>query len=186
MNERMTKLVTALGLALLVSVPSISYAKEGDYTIDDIGKDIQPPQYIDTNGNLMNDKIPSVDEWKKSVALQGKVGDTNAILIRSNQNKFNIKKTEKDGTTPVEGASFNLYENKTDAEKGVNSIGTVKSGKDGFLNFEKSLPSYGFYVREESVSDPYEVRKDALVPFYKDNGVRFLGEVAPNKIKINK
>lgn len=184
MNGRIKKVVSALGLALLISVPFTAYAMKGDYTIDDIGKDIQPPQYVGTDNKLIKNKIPSVEDWKKSVALQGKGGDSDAILIRGNQTKFNIKKTEKDGTTPIEGASFNLYENETDAEKGVNSVGTAKSSEDGFLNFEKSLPSYGFYVREESVSDLYLLRKDAIMTFYKDNGVRFLGEIAPGDMEV--
>lgn len=70
MKGKISKLVSALGLALLVSIPSTVYAKDGDYTIDDIGKTIQPPQYVDTEGNLIEDKMPNVADWKKSVKSQ--------------------------------------------------------------------------------------------------------------------
>ena len=53
MNEKVKKVVSALGLALLISVPSTAYAMEGDYTIDDIDKDIQPPQYVGTDNKLI-------------------------------------------------------------------------------------------------------------------------------------
>ena len=174
MNGKIKKVVSALGLALLISVPSISYAKEGDYTIDDIGGIIQPPQYADTS------KKVNVDDWKKSVRLQGEGGDADAILIRYNQNKVKIKKTEKDGTTPIKGVDFKIYETRENAKKGTNSVVNAKSGEDGFLSFTKEIPYYGFYIREERVSDPYLLRKDAIVPFYKDNGVRFLGEISPS------
>lgn len=178
MNGKIKKVVSALGLALLISVPSISYAKEGDYTIDDIGKTIQPPQYADKS------KIPIVDEWKKSVRLQGKGGDADAILIRDNQNKVKIKKTEKDGTTPIKGVEFKIYETRENAKKETKSVGDAKSGEDGLLSFTKDVPYYGFYIREENVSDPYLLRKDAIMPFYKDNGVRFLGEISPDDMKV--
>lgn len=181
-GSRIKKVVSALGLALLISVPSTAYAMKGDYTVDDIGEGadyiIKPPQYADES------KIPSVDEWKKSVELQGKGGDTDAILIRDNQNKVKIKKTEKDGLTPIKGVDFKIYETRENAKKGTKSVGDAKSGEDGLLSFTKDVPYYGFYIREESVSDPYLLRKDAIVPFYKDNGVRFLGEIVPGDMKV--
>lgn len=81
MNEKVKKVVTALGLALLVSLPSTAYAKEGDYTINDIGSIIKPPQYIGTDGKLIQDKIPTVEEWKKSVESQAIGGGIHKLLF---------------------------------------------------------------------------------------------------------
>lgn len=72
MNGKIKKIVTVFGLALLVSVPFTSYAKEGDYTIDDIGGIIQPPQYI-------NQKSPTTGEWIKSVKSQAVGGGQDFI-----------------------------------------------------------------------------------------------------------
>ena len=79
MKGKMKKIVTVFGLALLVTVPFTSYAKEGDYTIDDIGGVIQPPQYTDKNGDPIKNKIPSVDDWKKSVESQAVGGGQDFI-----------------------------------------------------------------------------------------------------------
>lgn len=78
MKGKIKKVVSALGLALLISVPSTAYAMKGDYTIDDIGKTIQPPQYEikDEDGDGIDDDLgirrdsPSPEKWKESVKSQ--------------------------------------------------------------------------------------------------------------------
>lgn len=77
MNKKIKSLVVALGLSLLIS-PSVARADAlTDPYIPKIKSgEILPPQYIDTHDNLIKDKIPSVDDWIKSVESQAVGGGT--------------------------------------------------------------------------------------------------------------
>lgn len=75
--KKMKGLVLALGLSLLL-VPSVAKAdKLTDPYISKIRSgDILPPQYIGTDNKLIKDKIPTKDEWIKSVESQAVGGGT--------------------------------------------------------------------------------------------------------------
>lgn len=71
MNKKIKGLIVALGLSILIS-PSVARADAlTDPYIPKIRSgEILPPQYVDTKGNLIKDKIPSKEEWIKSVESQ--------------------------------------------------------------------------------------------------------------------
>ena len=75
--KKMKGIVLALGLSLLL-VPSVAKAdKLTDPYIPKIESgEILPPQYIGTDNKLIKDKIPTKEEWIKSVESQAFGGGT--------------------------------------------------------------------------------------------------------------
>lgn len=186
MNGKIKKVVSALGLVLLISVPSISYAKEGDYTIDDIGKTIQPPQYVGTDNKLIENKIPSVEDWKKSVESQAIGGGDSqtTIYVSKDQKEIKVKKVDKNGK-PLQGVEFKLYLDST-MDSNDTEYSTGLTDKNGIVSFAVENFYYGGYIKETKTLKSYILRDDEkdTISLYKDNGVRFLGEITPDKIKI--
>lgn len=82
MNKKIKSLIVALGLSILIS-PSV--AKADALTDPYIPKiksgEIIPPQYVDTKGNPIKDKIQSKDEWIKSVESQAIGGGIHKLLF---------------------------------------------------------------------------------------------------------
>ena len=119
-----------------------------------------------------------MDKISRVPSLRG--GDR-VIKIDSKKKKSKIKKVDKQGN-PIQGAVFEVFNTKTDAEKGQNAVKTITSDKKGNVDLD-TVVYYGFYVKEKSVPSPYVVKED-IVSFYKDNGVRFLGEIEPKNMKV--
>lgn len=70
--KKMKGLVLALGLSLLLVPSKVKADKLTDPYIPKIKNgEILPPQYIGTNNKLIKDKIPTKEEWIKSVKAQG-------------------------------------------------------------------------------------------------------------------
>lgn len=63
---------------------------------------------------------------------------------------------------------------------------TSLTDKDGIATFKVENFYYGGYIKETKTLDKYILRNDEkdTVRFYKDNGVRFLGEMSPRDMKV--
>ena len=183
--KKIKGLTLALGLSLLL-VPSGAKAdKLTDPYIPKIESgDILPPQYIGTDNKLIKDKIPSKEEWIKSVESQVVGGGGKTLLISKKKKTIKIKKTDKKGK-PLEGVQFKMYANKEDALNDENVLDTQTTNKDGIATFENDI-YYGRYIKESQTIEKYQIRdkeKD-IISVYRDNGVRFLGEMTPGKMKV--
>ena len=57
---------------------------------------------------------------------------------------------------------------------------------NGIVTFKVDNFYYGGYIKETKTLKSYILRDDKkdTIPFYKDNGVRFLGEIAPKDMKV--
>ena len=177
----MKGLILALGLSLLLVPSGVKADKLTDPYIPKIKSgDILPPQYIGTDNKPIKDKIPSKEEWIKSVEGQKNGGENKVIKIDSKKKNFKIKKVNKKGE-PIQGTVFEVFNTKADADKGQNAVKTITSDEKGNVDLD-TVSYYGFYVKEKSVPSPYVVKED-IVSFYRDNGVRFLGEMTPTQLK---
>ena len=79
-----------------------------------------------------------------------------------------------------------MYANKEDALKDKNVLDTQTTNEKGIATF-RQLPSYyEVCIKENQTIEGYQIRdkeKD-IISVYRDNGVRFLGELTPDKMKI--
>ena len=64
---------------------------------------------------------------------------------------------------------------------------TNLTDKNGIATFEVDKFYYGGYIKETKTLDKYILRSDEkdTIPFYKDNGVRFLGEIVSEDLKVS-
>lgn len=153
--------------------------------------EIKPPQYEirDENNDGVDDDLgirrdsPSVDEWIKSVENQDRGNIDGVIKWEADQTEFKIKKLDQNGK-PIKGVVFNAYNNKEDAENNKNSIDTATSNDEGDVRFTNLPPYYGFYIKETSVPEGYAMSEE-IIPVYRDNGVRFIGEKKANDFKVS-
>ena len=109
-------------------------------------------------------------------------GINGAVKWTRDKKEFKIKK-EDQNRKPVKGAVFTAYNTKADAENNKNPIGSAESDNLGHVDFSELPLYYEFYIKETSVPEGYAISKE-IIPIYKDNGVRFLGEISPENIKI--
>ena len=80
-----------------------------------------------------------------------------------------------------------MYANKEDALNNRNVLDTQTTNEDGIVTF-KRLPAFydTHYIKESQTLDKYILRdkeKD-IISVYRDNGVRFLGEMKPEKMSF--
>lgn len=78
-----------------------------------------------------------------------------------------------------------MYAKKEDALKDENVLDTQATNEDGIVTFKQLLPYYGAYFKESQTIENYQIRnkeKD-IVSVYRDNGVRFLGEMTSKQLK---
>ena len=186
MKTKNKLLIPILSLGLLFTANSeISYADTTDgmdkyYQMIDDGK-ILPPQYEDEDGKLMTDKILNSEDWKEEVKKQQYgMGADNTVLINRDLNKVTINKKDDRGN-PVSGVTFRIYWTKEDMDNDKNHVLEGQTDGKGKLTFDLSknedFKYYGFYVKETNAPKGYIMEEDEHVYFYKDNGVRFLGEI---------
>ena len=194
-------LIPILSLGLLFTANSeISYADTTDgmdkyYQMIDNGK-ILPPQYEDKGGKLMTDKIPKPEDWKKEIEKQQYgMGSDNTVLIDRDLNKVTINKKDDEGN-PVKGVTFKIYWTQEDMDNNRNPVLEGITNEDGELafdlskdlskneDFKENFKYYGFYVKETDAPKGYKIAEDEYIYFYKDNGVRFLGEISPKDMKV--
>ena len=124
------------GLSLLSVLNEVEKDKLIDQYISKIESgEILPPQYIGTDNKLIKDKIPSKEDWIKSVKFQETI-DKGVIKIDSK--KFKIKKINKKGQ-PLKGVEFKMYANKEDALKDENVLDTQRTNENGIATFENDL-----------------------------------------------
>ena len=168
-----------------------------------------PSQYDNETWYVPNDpeetKINWIEEVKKQ---QYGMGENKTVLIDRDLNKVTINKIDDEGN-PVKGVTFRIYWTKEDMENDKNYVKDDKdenakvfhvlegtTNEEGKLTFNLSkdpnkndeefkedFKYYGFYVKETKVPAGYEL-SDEYIYFYKDNGVRFLGEMEPDKMKF--
>lgn len=138
--------------------------------------EIKPPQYMD---NEVSGPNPSVEDWIKSVESQGEASKIDgAIKWNRNQKEFKIKKLDQSGK-PVKGVVFSAYNTKADAENNKNALGSATSDANGDVKFMGLPLYYSFYVKETSVPEGYTISEE-IIPVYRDNGLRFIGEKKAN------
>lgn len=78
-----------------------------------------------------------------------------------------------------------MYANKEDALNDENVLDTQKTNEKGVAIFENDI-YYGRYIKESRTLENYQIRnkeKD-MISVYRDNGVRFLGEIASEDMKV--
>ena len=112
-------------------------------------------------------------------------GGGKTLLISKKKKSVKIKKTDKKGK-PLEGVEFKMYANKEDALNDRNVLDTQKTNENGIATFESDI-YYDSYIKETKILGNYILRngeKD-IVHFYKDNGVRFLGEIEPKNMRVS-
>lgn len=177
MKKKIFAGVLALSMFL---VPTARADELTDPYIDRIGVDIMPPQYAD---NSVSGPNPSKDEWKESVKSQGEIRRVDgAVKWERDQKEFKIKKVDQNGGS-VEGVVFSAYNTKEDAENNRKSIGNATSGEGGYVDFKNVPLYYEFYIKETSVPEGYDISKE-IIPVYRDNGVRFIGEKKSSDFKV--
>ena len=79
-----------------------------------------------------------------------------------------------------------MYANKEDALKDENILDLQTTDKDGIATFKHLPPYYGACIKESQTIENYQIRdkeKDIIL-VYRDNGVRFLGEIEPKNMKV--
>ena len=82
----------------------------------------------------------------------------------------------------MKGAVFTAYNTKADAENNKNPIGSAESDDLGYVDFKNVPLYYEFYIKETSVPEGYAISKE-IIPVYRDNGVRFIGEMTAKQLK---
>lgn len=78
-----------------------------------------------------------------------------------------------------------MYANKEDALKDENVLDTQTTNNQGIATFKNDI-YYGRYIKESQTIKNYQIRnkeKD-IISVEIDNGVRFLGEMTPDKMKV--
>ena len=174
-------LIPILSIGLLMAGSSeISYAKTAEsmdtyYSMID-NNEILPPQYMDGNS-------PNKIDWVNSVKKQNVGNIEGSVKWSADKKSFKIKKIDQNGN-PVKGVTFNVYNTKTDAKNGTNSIGSATSDDEGNVIFNNLPLYYGFYIKETKVPDGY-AKSNEIVSVYRDNGVRFLGEMTVTGLNSN-
>ena len=112
-------------------------------------------------------------------------GGDKTLSISKKKKAIKIKKTDKKGQ-PLEGVKFKMYANKEDALKDENILDLQTTDKDGIATFKHLPPYYGACIKESQTIENYQIRdkeKDIIL-VYRDNGVRFLGEIEPKNMKV--
>ena len=182
----MKGLVLALGLSLLL-VPSVAKAEKliDPYILKIESGEILPPQYIGTDNKLIKDKIPSKEEWIESVESQAVGGGDKTLLISKKKKAIKIKKTDKKGK-PLKGVVFKMYMNKENALNDIYVLDTQTTNEDGIVRFKHLPPYYGACIKESQTLENYQIRNEEkdIISVYRDNNVRFLGEIEPKNMKV--
>lgn len=104
--------------------------------------------------------------------------------MSKDQKEIKVKKVDKNGK-PLEGVEFKLYLDST-MDSNDTEYSTSLTDKNGIATFEVEDFYYGGYIKETKTLKSYILRDDEkdTIPFYKDNGVRFLGEIASDDMKV--
>ena len=105
--------------------------------------------------------------------------------MSKDQKEIKVKKVDKNGE-PLQGVEFKLYLDSTMPDVDDTEYSTSLTDEDGIATFKVDNFYYGGYIKETKTLDKYILRNDEkdIIPFYKDNGVRFLGEMSPDKMKV--
>lgn len=196
--------VLSIGLLLMTGI-KISCANEDNlmnnyYSMIRSGK-IKPPQYEevkDKNGKIISHKSLNEEDWIKSIQTQ-KFGGVNSdtVFMSKDQKHLKIQKMDQNGK-PIKGVVFKVYDTKEDAKKEYETdseyvsdgswghwkevvkdlaIDSATTNERGEATFDLLFLNYNFYLKEVEAPDDYEIKKDEIIHIYRDNGVRFLGEV---------
>ena len=111
-------------------------------------------------------------------------GGDKTLLITKKKKAIKIKKVDKKGK-PLKGVEFKMYANKEDALNDKNVLDTQTTNEKGVATFENDI-YYGRYIKESQTIGNYQIRnkeKD-IIHVEIDNGVRFLGEMIPENMKV--
>ena len=132
----------------------------------------------------MDGKSPSTTDWINSVKKQAEISKfEGAVKWSPDKKNFKIKKVDQNGK-PVKGVTFSAYNSKTDVKNETKSIGSAVSDDKGDVIFKDVPLYYQFYIKETKVPDGY-TKSDEIIPVYRDNGVRFLGEMNLTNLNSN-
>lgn len=105
--------------------------------------------------------------------------------MSKDQKEIKVKKVDKKGK-PLKGIEFKLYLDSTIPDVDDKEYSRSLTDIDGIAIFKVDDFYYGGYIKETKTIKDYILRNDEkdIVPFYRDNGVRFLGEIAPKDMKV--
>lgn len=198
MKVKKKLLIPILSFGLIFGYSSVSNASSinqdvNKLTATDLNK-YNKPTY--ENRDYSKDSWRTETEWdnyvKSGQQWDGLSTDTkkNTILIH-NKNKIEIQKKDENGNNLGKGFDFTAYrslDNGKTFEERVNTYTTDSNGKITINLIDDDL-LYGFFqIKETGVpvgGSGYNVDKNNVMTFYHDSGVRFLGEMKVNNLKIN-
>ena len=105
--------------------------------------------------------------------------------MSKNQKEIKVKKVDKNGK-PLQGVEFKLYLDST-IDSYDREYSTSLTDKDGMATFKVEEFYYGGYIKETKTLNKYVLRNDEkdIIRFYKDNGVRFIGERKVSDFKVS-
>ena len=104
--------------------------------------------------------------------------------MSKDQKEIKVKKVDKNGE-PLQGVEFKLFLDSTiDSNDTVYS--TSRTDKNGIATFKVEDFYYGGYIKETKTLKNYTLRNSEqdIVHFYKDNGIRFIGEKKASDFKV--
>ena len=107
--------------------------------------------------------------------------ESNTVLVNKNKKTVTINKVDKKGT-PLANVEFSVFNYKEDAKENKNVVENKSTDNKGEVTF--TLPDYyGVFIKETKAPKGYKI-SDEIIHVYKDNGVRFIGEMSPEYMKI--
>ena len=104
--------------------------------------------------------------------------------MSKDQKEIKVKKVDKKGK-PLQGVEFKLYLDST-IDSDDTEYSTSLTDEEGIATFKVEDFYYGGYIKETKTLDKYILRNDGkdTIHFYKDNGVRFIGEKNVDGFKV--